>query len=339
MKRAMKNFSITAILMSGLLFFAGCAAQKEVEIPQKKVLPSWYTNPPQTTETTLYSIGEGEDRDEAIKNALNMMASTLSVSISSQFDSKRVVQEGLVNTHQSTVTSQTQSDVKKIRISSYELLESHALGFRNHIVLIKSQKKKLFESLKGELEQKFALADSQIASLSSQHALKQLSGYKKVKDEISDVPNTLVVMNVLNSSYSGKEYIQKIDRINSSYEKLLSSITVAIICDGESKNLEAPIREGFSSKGIRIKGESGRTHFKISVKSNTQKASSYGFTLARCAIEISVQDYKGSVVASNKLNIVGQSTQGYEVAKESVAVKLDDMIRKEGIGKITGLDL
>lgn len=338
MKRRIKNFSIL-FLLAGLIFLAGCAAQKEVEVAQKKVLPSWYVNPPQTTVSTLYAIGEGEDRDEAVKNALNMMASTLSVSISSQFDSKKVVQEGLLNTHQSTVLSKTQSDVKKIRISSYELIESHKLGFKNHIVLIKSQKQKLFLSLKNELEQKFSLIDAQMKSLPLHHALEQLNIYKKAKYEIADVPDVLVVMNVLESAYDGKEYLQKIDILNSSYEKLASSITVAIECDSESKNLEAPIREGFNSKGVRINGGKGSTHFRVNVKSNSQKASSYGFTLARYAIEISVQDYKGSVVASNKLNIVGQSTQGYEIAKESVAMKLDEMIKKEGIGKIIGLDL
>lgn len=338
MNRIIKYISLTTMLF-GLLFLAGCSAQKEVEVAQKKAPPSWYVNPPKTTPATLYAIGEGEDRDEAVKNALNMMASTLSVSISSQFDSQKVVQEGLVNTHQSTVVTKTQSDVKKIRISSYEIAESYALGFRKHIVLIKSQKQKLFESLHSELEQKFALADSQIASLSLSHALNQLSGHRKVKDALKDVPDTLVVMNVLNSSFDGKEHIQKIDKINSSYEKLLSSITVAITSDGDSKHLEAPIREGFSSKGVHISSGKGSTHFRVNVKSNPQKASSYGFTLARYAIEISVQDYKGAVVASNKLNIVGQSTQGYEIAKESVAMKLDEMIKKEGIGKITGLDL
>lgn len=338
MKRRIKKFSIL-LLLASLIFLAGCAAQKEVEVAQKKVLPSWYVNPPQTTQTTLYAIGEGEDRDEAVKNALNMMASTLSVSISSQFDSQKVVQEGLLNTHQSTVVSKTQSDVKKIRISSYELIESHKLGFRNHIVLIKSQKQKLFLSLKNELEQKFSLIDAQMKSLPLHHALEQLNIYKKAKYEIKDVPDVLVVMNVLESAYDGKEYLQKIDILNSSYEKLASSITVAITCDAESKNLEAPIREGFNSKGVQVGNGSGNTHFNVVVKSNIQKASSYGFTLARSAIEISIKDYKGSIVASNKLNIVGQSTQGYEVAKESVAMKLDEMIKKEGIGKIIGLDL
>lgn len=338
MKSRVKYF-LAAAQFVALILSAGCGVQKEADIPQKKALPSWYVNPPQTTQTTLYAIGEGEDRDEALKNALNMMASTLSVSISSQFDSQKIVQEGLVNSHQSIVKSQTQSDVKKIRISSYELMESQKLGFRNHIVLIKSDKQKLFESLVSELEQKFALVDLQMKTLHLHHALQRINIYKKAKDDIKDVPDSLIVINVLNSSFDSKIYLKKIEALDGAYEKLLSSITVQIECDNESKNLEAPIREGLNSKKIRIKSGSGETHFRVVVKSSIQKASSYGFTLARSAIEISVKDSKGSVVASNKLNIVGQSTQGYDVAKESVAVKLDEMIKKDGIGKITGLDL
>lgn len=338
MEKKIRYISIITMLLS-LLFLSGCGAKKDVEAVQKKAPPSWYVNPPKTTSSTLYALGEGEDRQEAVKNALNMMASTFSVSISSQYDSKKVVKEGLNNTHQSTVISQTQSDVKKIRISSYELIESHKLGFNNHIVLIKSDKQKLFDSLKHELEQRFALVDSRIASLSSHHALHRLSGYKKVKSEIKDVPDTIVVMNVLDGSYDGNEYLRKIERINDSYEKLLSSVSVEIACDSDSKGLEAAIREGFTLKGVRIKNGKGSTHFRVSIKSDAKEASSYGFTLARFAIDISVKDYKGSIVASNKLNIVGHSTQGYDVAKEGVAIKLDEMIKKEGIEKITGLDL
>lgn len=331
-------YILASTMLLGTIILTGCGAKKEAAEVQKAP-PSWYLNPPKSTASTLYAIGEGEDRDEALKNALNMMASTLSVSISSQYDSKKVVQEGLVNTHQSTVVSSTQSDLKKIRISSYELMESHKLGFNNYTVLIRSDKQKLFDSLKHEIEQKFALVDSRIESLTLHNALQRLNGYKKIKDKIKDVPDTIVVMNVLNSSYSGREYLHRMERINSSYEKLLSNISVEIECNGDSKVLEAPIREGFFAKGVEIKNSKGSMHFRVAVDSNVKEASSYGFTLARYAIDISIKDYKGSVVASSKLNIIGSSAQGYDVAKEDAAIKLDEMIKKDGIDKITGLGI
>lgn len=325
------------LLLAVMVVFAGCTAKQEVPLMQKKALPSWYTNPPLTTQTKLYALGEGESKEIAITNALSMMASTLSVSIESKFSSKKFVEEGTYNTHQQTTLSEIQSDVKKIRISNYEVVEAKELGFRKHIVLIASDKKRLFESLKSELEQKFALADAQIGSLHLHHALEQITIYKKLLQELEDVPNTLVVMNVLQSSFQGDSFIQKIQKIKNSYAALLASISFEIETDESSQNLQAPIREALNAKKVQLDNSSAKTHFKIIIRSDIQRASSYGFTLARSAIEISVKD-SSSIIAGNKLNITGQSTQGYEIAKQSVAIKFGEMIQKEGIGKVLGLE-
>ncbi|MCK9474219.1 LPP20 family lipoprotein [Sulfurimonas sp.] len=333
----MRNFFILFLVAASFLFF-GCAS-KDVALVQKKELPSWYLNPPKTTQTTLYAVGEAKSRDAAIQDALSMMASTLSVSIASQFHSKEIVQEGAKNSYQTTISNEIQSDVKKIRISSYELIEAKEVGFRRYIVLVKSDKRKLFESLKNELDQKFALIDEKLLSLDMHHAIKQLNIYKKLQQEIGDVPNTLIVMNVLEASFDANKYIYKAAELQSKKEKLLSLITFSIEADNNSKNLQAPIRAALSAKKFQMKKNDGKYHFNISVSSDIQKASSYGFTLARSAIEILVKDHKNSIVGSNKINLIGQSTQGYEVAKQSLSIKLDTMIKKEGIGKVIGLEL
>lgn len=333
------RFFLIVALSVAMLFLSACSSKKEEVLTHKKVLPSWYLNPPQTTQTTLYAIGEGESRDDAVKNALNMMASTLSVSISSQFSSKNLVEEGSVNSYSSSVSNEIQSDVKKIRISSYELINSNEIGFRKHIVLVKSEKEKLFLSLKNELEQKFTIIENEMKQLNRQHALEQLNIYKNAKENVADVPNTLIVMNVLNSAFNGSEYLAKIETLESGYANLLLEITFSIECDDESKNLEAVIRDGLSAKKMQVKKSGGEKHFYITLSSHIQKASSYGFTLAHSAIEITVKDYKNSIVGGNKLNISGQSTQGYEMAKESVAIKFGGMIKRDGIGKVIGLKL
>lgn len=110
-----------------------------------------------------------------------MMASTLSVSISSQFNSKTVVKEGLQNSISSTVSNEVQSDVKKIRISHYEVLNSQEFGFEKYIVLIKSDKTKLFLSLKRELDQKFDLIENRVFQVKKDSSLVKLKVYKESK--------------------------------------------------------------------------------------------------------------------------------------------------------------
>lgn len=332
-----KNFIF--IVLPLVFFLFGCGSSKILELPQSKTFPSWYTTPPKTDKTTLYSTGEGKNRDEAVADALNMMASTLSVSIASQFNSKEVVREGSQNSYQSNVTNEIQSDVKKIRISQYELLNAEELGFRKYIVLIKSDKKKLFESLKTELNQKFELIDKELETMHSFNVIKQLGIYKKATNTLLDVPNILIVMNVLDSGFDSKYYLNRLKTLNIDYDRFLSSISFNIVARDESKNLISPISHGLGVKKLQIKNSRDDKHVTIFIKSDIQRASSYGFILARSAIEISAEDNKGSVIGSNKLNITGQSTQSYEAAKEGIAVKLNEMIKKEGIGKVLGLDL
>ncbi len=329
------SVKIFATLIAILLLFSACGTPKRMVVAESKTMPLWYANPPKSTTSTLYATGEGESREEAIANALSAMASTLSVSISSQFKTKNVVQEGVIESVQTTSTNEVQSDVQKIRISHYEVAQTEEFGFKKYLVLVQSEKKKLFESLQKELEQKFSLAQTKETS----NGLKQLSIYKEQKVLLQSVPNMLTVMSVLNESFDGSKYIKKLKEFDERYAELLSSISFHIESDGESQNLKAPIQKGLSAKNFTLKESSGKNHFKIKLTSQIEQASSYGFTLARCAIQITTKDPNGAIVGSNKLNITGQSTQGYAIAKENIAIKLNEMIKKEGIAKVLGLEL
>ena len=322
-----------------LFFLVGCGTQKRAVVAQKKVTPSWYEHPPKSSSTELYAVGSGRDKQTAITNALTQMVSTLSVSVSSKFTAKTVVREGSVNSSNSLYTDESTSEVQNIRISNYELLESQSLGFKNYAVLVKSNKKKLFDSMKKEIEQNFEIIEKEKKSVAHFNMMKHLSFYRKSKESLSSLPNTLIVMSELNSAFDGSTYLSKAQAINTEYEDLLSSITFSIDSNSEAKNLIAPIAKGISAKKLKIVNSSGKKHFNIMIKSDIQRASSYGFTLARSAITITIKDNTGAVIGSNKLNITGQSSQGYGVAKENVAIKLDALIAKEGIVEVIGLQL
>jgi len=316
---------------------SGCSTQKRVVVAEKKVLPSWYTNPPKSTSTELYAVGSGRDRQAAITDALTQMISTLSVSVSSKFSATTVVREGLVNSSSGTYTDESTSEVKEIRISNYELLDSQNLGFKNYAVLVKSNKRKLFLSMKKEIEQNFKIIEAEKEGVKRLNMIKQLSFYKKSRDSLDSLPNTLTIMKELDGRFSGSKYLEKAEAIKAKYENLRATITFSIESNANAKNLIAPVAKGISAKKLNIAKSSGNKHFKIFIQSKIQRASSYGFTLARSAITIFVKEYTGNVIGSNKLNITGQSNSSYAIAKENVAVKLNALIKKDGIEKVIGL--
>ncbi|MDF1876443.1 LPP20 family lipoprotein [Sulfurimonas sp. SAG-AH-194-L11] len=330
---------IFLVLVSITFILGGCGTPKPQVVVKEKSLPSWYTNPPLSNATELYALGEGRDKKEAIAEALSYMASTLSLSISSNYSAKTEVREGRINSSDGVYKSDITSQVQALRISSYEVLNAESLGFKHYAVLIKSNKEKLFKSMLHELDQKFKLIKSAQNSLKNASALDKLFFYKTQKKNLQTLPNTLIVMNVLNPSFEGDEYIRKTQGISTAYQDIVQNISFSIFSNDLATNLKSAIAKGISEKRLKIKMSKGAMDFSIYVSNNIEKAQAYGFWLARSEITIKTKDYRGVIVGSNTLQIIGQSSQSFAIAKQNVAFKFNTLIEKEGIFKVLGLDI
>ena len=327
------------ILLLALFILSGCSSKKRV-VATPKTLPTWYANEMKSNARTLYSVGEGEDKAGALANALNAMASTLSVSISSEFSMKSVVQDGEVSSIQRDSKNEVNSQVKAIRISNYQIINTKEFGFQRYLVAISADKKSLFSSLNKEISQEFDIIQTKYEESLQFNLIKRLSLYKNAKESMARLKNTLIVMNSLNPSFNDESYVKQAQEIEHRYDFLLSKITFSIDASTQAKKLVPSIANGLSLSKYKMSQKvKSKNHFRIRLRASTVKASSHGFTLARSAISITVEDYKGEVIGSNKLNITGQSTQGYEIAKENVSVKLNAKVIEDGIEKIIGLDL
>jgi len=328
---------ITLILLE-ILLLSGCGTQKDLLIPQKRELPHWVQNPPHSSSDTLYALGNGRDKKSAISDALTQMVSTLSVSVSSKFIAKTISQEGKRSSSSAVYENEIKSEVKTIRISNYEVVESKQLGFKRYAVLVKSNKKKLFISMKKELEQEFSVIDRKLLTAKRQNAISEMLVYKEAKKELAQLPNRLLIMSELNQNFDTTIYLKKFNDINDKYEKIVSQISFFIQSDTNSQNLKAPIAKGITAKKFTIAQRKNKDSFYVTISSSIEKANAYGFTLARSAITIIVKDYQNNIIGSNKINLTGQSTQGYKIAKENVAVKLNRVIEEKGIAKVLGLE-
>ncbi|MBA1437806.1 MAG: LPP20 family lipoprotein [Epsilonproteobacteria bacterium] len=334
MKKRYRGF-ILALVVS---FLTGCGgASKDVMLEPKKELPSWYTNPPQSTATTLYALGEGKDKQEAITNALNYLASTLSVSIESTYNAKTVVKEGRVEENNAEYRSDVTSEVQKIRIGNYQVVQAKQLGFKRYAVLIESNKQRLLQSLKQELEQTMQIYRAMEQDLRSDDALSHYIFYKKARQKLQNLPRTLLIMQELESSFDANRYLEKVKYVNEKYSYYKNNITFLVRSNID--NMDAPLAKAITQQGFRIRNLPNKMHYTVHVSTSVSKAKAYGFTLARAEVHIKTKNYKGVVVASNVLNLVGQSTQGYNVAMQDLVRKFDQKIQQDGLAKVLNLDI
>jgi len=334
----MKLSGIILFILVGV-FFTGCGSTKQIEV-ERKPLPAWYVAPPHSDNKTLYAIGEGKSKEEALVNALNNLLATLSVSVSSEYNSKSVVKEG---THKSatvdaTYENEVHAKVKEVRITNYEVLQAKKLGFKRYATLVKVDKMVLFHSLKNDVDQKFTMFES-MEKNTKFHPLKQLNVYNDFYQDIGLIENSLSVMSALNPNFNQKPYIEKIAAFKKRRLDLLGSISFAIHPKRNAKNLVPPIKKGLTQKHFHIKHTRDQYHFDVYISLKTAYAHSYGFYLARGVITLVTKDYLGVTIGSNTYNITGQSSQSKEIAQQDIAKKFKELIEKEGIIKILGLPL
>ncbi|WP_297440773.1 LPP20 family lipoprotein [Sulfurimonas sp.] len=321
------------------LFLTACGSDKRVVIDKHAQIPSWYLNPPKSEGSVMYALGEGKSKREAIDNALSLMASTLSVSISSTFDAKTIVKEGRVNSSEATYVNQTLSEVKKIRIVNYEILNAAKLGFKRMAVLVRADKRKVFLGLKDDLDQRFLILQNEQNSLQQEDALKKLFFYEKSLQKLADVPDILAVMKVLNQNFDQKLYLQKLHEYKNSYNTLHSKITFSLIAVPNAVMLKKPIAKGLSVEGFTLADKKDSFHYKIFINANIAKANSYGFSIARAEITLITKDNHDNVVATNLLHITGQSSQGYAIALQDLSKKFDTLVKDKGVKKVLSLNI
>lgn len=313
----------------------GCFSTKRV-VTQTKEFPSWYSNPQKSTSSVLYAVGEGENKRVAINKALNEIVATLRVTVSSEFTSKTQVSKGDRESYQVTSSNTIKSQVEKIKINNYEVSNEKDFGFEKYLVEVKIEKRKFFLGLAQELDSTFSRMQKRVKK---PNAIEQLGMYQKDKDALENMNNTLSVMRALDPAFNDAAYIEKILEVKNRHTNLLSQISFSLHPNKDANNLRASFSKGLSDAQHHLRNGSGSKHFKVYISSRTNRAKSYGFDLARSSILVNVKDHRGTVIGSNKLNLIGQSTQGYLIARENVAIKLNVMIQKEGIAKIIGLNL
>ncbi|MDD2356800.1 MAG: LPP20 family lipoprotein [Thiovulaceae bacterium] len=308
-----------------LLLLSGCSKPPTVEVAPKPQ-PAWMTNPPLDA-SSLYGVGEGKDKENALANGLNSIASTLSVSVKSKLTTNtRVHSDNGVENYTRDDEQKVDLFVKEIRLSSYEILESEKLGFESYGVLVKADKSALFKSLKDEADKMIALLKNDESTSKAANILEQFYFYENATYTSDNLLYKSLVLKVLKPSFDDGYIIAEIKSINESFNRLKSSMTFSVTADKESQNFIDPFKSILSDRGFQIAQKEDKYHLHVNITSHTIFTHAYGFDLARSAINIDIRDSKNQIVKSKKVDIIGQSSQGEDVAKQDIAIKFKESV-------------
>jgi len=331
---------ITVLVVMFGLTACGSSAPQPAAV-QEKEMPSWYINPPANNEMFLYGMGEGMNIERATRNALDNMASRLSVTVESTYEVKTKIQKGYTESFSQNSERNLKSEVSKIRISNYEVDKSEKMAPGHFIVLVKSDKEKFYNSLVKELDVKIKAIEEKRAGYQDANIIKKAYFYQDAVNETNSFMPTMLVLGTLSDSFDDAKYLKAISRLNNESEAVKKAINFVLTSDKASINMAEAILVALTDSGFKVVSSKSKNKDTVFVKltSRAEESQAMGFIVAKITTNIEVTTADGKTVGGNKLNINGQSPQSFELAKENGSKKLKSMIDKDGINTILGLKL
>lgn len=315
-----------ALLVVPFLIIGCGSAPKNVE---QTSIPNWYIQAPQST-TYLYGAGEGYSIDEAKNSALNQIASSLSVTISSNFKKSEGYSSGSAgNSFFKNVKNDVNAEVKKIDFSNVEIVNNKLIEGKYYI-LVKINKQKLFNTTK----EKFQILDNQIneqLNLSTTNEYETLRNINKTIPNINQALAKANVLYALNGSFDLKGYSDKYSSYLTKKEELLNKITVSV--SNPNNQFSQKLIELLNEKNYKIKSDSV---VNIEVSTKPRFSETYGMQVSRVTVNLKVTANNKTIYSEN-IEVKGISnTREQALAKASINFK--KKVLEIGVEKILGIE-
>jgi hypothetical protein len=316
------------IFLSLLLLFTllGCQKQPTIEVSPKSI-PNWVSNPPSSDEKYIYAVGEGKDKESAQADALSNIASSLSVWVDSQFIIDTKVHEKNGDENYTKESEQKIAlHVKQMHIGNFEVVKFEKLRFNSYAMLIRSNKKIVFETLKNESSEALQTLKNDESAMQNTDVLKRLEFYENASKKAEDIVSILSLLKTLQPSFDTALMQEECIHFKESYIALKSKISFEVNADAVSKELVNPMQELISSKGFVLSQKKAQEHLHVKLSSQPLQSTALGFMILRSSIFVEIKDGSNQTIKSKKLDIIGRSAKSFEAAKQNLAIKFREQI-------------
>lgn len=313
---------IFVIIFSSLLLLSCTKVEK------KSGPVSWYIQPKQNTELTMYGVAEGFTLEEATKAALSDAAARLIVSISS---TSTLVREENNYSANEEMRSQIKQNIEKIDFVNFKVARSAQVESIFYVE-VEIDREQFLQAQKDKLE----LLNRQISDLSknipSQNLIQKRNSYVK---EIDLLKQASILVQILNNNM--KETNAALANAQNELNKLNNNVEFYFDIDS-SKEITAIIRNALNKEAIKIsKTKTNLTNqIQVEIDSSSRTGQVYGSYITKIKIDFENKSL-GKVVASNSIEVSGSSTISEREAYLSAIESLKEKVANEGILQILGI--
>ncbi len=322
------------VLLTVFMFilFSGCGGTKPAPVVVKKVVPAWVNAPlPQDTKLYMYGMGIEETRELAIKSALSDMVAKLGTTIESSYESNQVVHGSYSNL---VVKNQIKSDVAKIKVNNYTVVESAKISYREFAVMLRSDKQKFVLGLKQNLKMSEKSISEEYKAVKSSDTLSRYNTKKELSQNAYKLLTDILIISELDSSFNVKKYLDFVDTKRQQYLQETKNLKFFVSGNTKSQKFVDNIKNHLAQNGYSV---TNSKHNSLHVKIQTKDRVSRG-DIAVVTMNVSVYN-KSSRVGGKSFILKERYNGSMEGVYKNASIHLNQDIKALGINEVLGINL
>ncbi len=342
-----KLYSLSGLLALSLLT-SGCFSKSSpAQVPLKSStqhisnsnsnMPSWYNNPQQTDYQNYYGVGVGDSEKEAVAMALSKIASEISTTIASVFESKSTVKNGESSKE---MLHQVKAIVKGVTFNGAVVEESDITSDGEYVVMMRVDRKSFANDEKRKFQQEQKKVETLYNHTMSNDSFVVLANYQTLEQELNRLVARASFLKGLDSSFDYSTVSQK---SNSMLSKLLAKSGEIYLYVPEKSSLgyETLVRKYLTKSGYKIansskgQGDILTVHVTIhhqpkEIRTTNERLKSLKF--ATVEVILSTVNSRGDEVAKNRFEFTNNGVS-YEDAISDLK-KFTKRLDKDGVVKV-----
>lgn len=333
-KNLLKNFTWIPIIFS--VSMVGCSGtSSSMSVPQPQVAPMQRVLTPQKSDgMNYYATGIGATLEEAKADALNQIASEISVTVSSSME---VSKKSINGAYSKDLDSKVKTTVEGIKFTSATVSKSEVVNGQ-HYVVMKVNRNVLFNAKKLEFDKTLNELTTLEADISKNGIFELLKRDASFASNVELANTQIPILKAINGSFDEVANQKIVFDLQSKLKAKKSEVVVVVTSDNALEYANV-MKKYIASSGMKVSNSAakGENAIFINMSKNasqkTVKTTSAQLKDAKFAdVEISITTTNGDkkIVAQNKIKVTNVSNTSYEDAIKNTS-KFDNLIKESSL--------
>lgn len=325
---------ISKLLVSFILalFLSGCFQQPSSAPSSSYSIPKWYLNPIPNSNIYLYGVGEGKTLKEAKNNALNDMASRLSVTIDSSIQQYKNITSSntSVGNYQKKLTQNINVEVKKINFTNASVTNSEILN-NSFFVQMKVNRQELFNAHKNAFDLTEQTIQTNVKQSSSLPILERIYALKQLEPTLEKATSQALILNAIENSFVVQPFVKNYQDIQNQAQTLKNNLRVKLSTNLTQKHFANELLSLLNAQGYKI--VSTQPNVEIHLNHTVNYSVALGWQITKVSSNISVIS-SDKTVSNTVINSVGRSSSSKENALVNASKYFKNEVEKQGLDRV-----